>query len=1303
MYSVVSGNDEKAFEVNRENGLITVAKSLTTVAADKFTLKIKAQDRGDKPKSAEVDVEINVFLPDGPPKFVVSPIVVKVTEGLAANRRVAVAKAATSEALKYEIISGNTNGMFTINPSNGVILTTRELDYEEASKYSLTIVAMDTRDRRAQVIVQLEIVNTNDNKPMFPGEIDGQIDRKVSGPFSKGVVVTSLAAIDKDQGDKVTYRLSPPSVYNNFDIDSQGQLIAKGDLKNIPSPYTFQIVATDSGSPAQVSTAKVRMVFVNYRPKQQPVRAMVPEPTPVGSNITRVPKYFPTGVFEIIFPEKSNFSIDNKGVVRLTGKLDFEKQAFHLITVRETQTVGKLTNDVDVEVYVVDLNDNKPFFTMTSFRASINKNARAGSNVYQLSARDLDSGSNGQIGYQLLTPGSPFTINPFTSKIQVGNKLSKLSFNPNVLPFDYGKPSNNGSQKTITVDTSQTPPIFSQASYRFSVSERAHIGYSFGKVEARSASGARLDFSVVGGDPDDYFYARQNGEIVINRFLHNSQPQFTLSVEAKEQIPDPLSSTTEVIVDVLNGNDFYPYFEKLIYTVTLGEDKGIGSVIETVKAYDCDCPSSCQCKRGLLKFKLEPRDYFVIDEDTGQVMISKTLDFEAETVHLLKLYVTDTGVIKYTAVAFMLVTVTNTNDNKPVFSSNAYEFRVTENAKTDKDLAAVVAIDDDGDKVQYSIISGSEFKINSDTGVLQLTKAINDVKKNEFTVTVRAKDKDNNYGPDAVVRFNVDHVNTKRPKFSTCGKAKVQEHRSKGQVVTKVVATDDDKGRYGEVEFSLQPVGGQNFFKINNRTGEITTTASLDREKASSYTVIVKAEDGGHGKLPEERLLTYCFLTVEVEDTNDNSPRFEARPYIATTKINEGVGKEVVTVNAVDADVGTNAKIRYSLKTSSDKFEINQDTGTISTKVNLQSQDVGKVLLTVACSNVPAAQDSQTPEHEKETVVEIFISDKSPPKCKEPKGFIFSVSEAVQTGQDVGTIVATPEAAGSPIIRYSPVKANKYVDERFSISPSTGKITTAAQLDYEALPQDDKTFRLQVRAQQDGTNLFTTCEVTIRLTDVNDDKPTFDLGSYDARVLENAVAGTTVMKILATDRDHGAAGEVQYAIYTTDGSPDPNFQINSASGMITTKKKFDREQQDVYSITVQATDKGTNPGALSEQVTVRILIVDQNDNGPVFEKPKYDVSIAEDTQKGTVVFSKLIATDKDIGDNALITYFISGGDMSGAFVVNTVTSGKTTYGALVVHGKLDFEKKKSYQLIVSASDGMSSASTDVAVTVSTVP
>ena len=207
VYNITSGNSEGAFKINPDTGVLKVKKSLTTVSASRFDLQVEAKDKGNPPRSKVATVQLNVFLPDGPPKFVVKPVVKEVNEGVKANQRVMVVKAATSEALTYEIVSGNQGGLFRIVPSTGEIMVTRDLDYEEARQHQLVIRVMDSRDRSDQVTVVIKVKNINDNPPKFPGESGGVVERKVEDDFQVGDIVARLSAYDDDE-DTITYTLS---------------------------------------------------------------------------------------------------------------------------------------------------------------------------------------------------------------------------------------------------------------------------------------------------------------------------------------------------------------------------------------------------------------------------------------------------------------------------------------------------------------------------------------------------------------------------------------------------------------------------------------------------------------------------------------------------------------------------------------------------------------------------------------------------------------------------------------------------------------------------------------------------------------------------------------------------------------------------------------------------------------------------------------------------------------------------------------------------------------------------------------
>ena len=1132
VYNITSGNDEGAFMVDPDTGAIKVKKSLTTVSASQFSLVVEAKDKGNPAQSSSANVQLNVFLPDGPPKFVVKPVIQEVTEGITANNRVMVVKAATSEALTYEIISGNEDGLFRIVPSTGEIMMTRVLDYEEKKQHQLVVRVMDTRDRSDQVTVILNVKNINDNKPKFPGEDGGLVERKVEDDFQIGDSAARLSAFDEDDGDSISYTLSP-NAQSLFSIDSNGFLIAKKPRKEISSPVKFELTAKDSGNPPHETKVQVRLVFVSYRGGQQPVRAYIREDMEVGSVIATVPRYFPGGTLSIIFPQKSNFTVDNSGKIRMIAPFDFEQTQFYSLTVREQEpapggrtrrAIGGRTNDVDVEINVVDINDNKPKMTMVDFFGRVNTNSRPGTSAYQLKAEDTDGGLSGRVGYQVVSRGVPFGINPLTEVVETVGILQDIGgYNVTVFPFDYGIPRQFGAPVYLDIKTVNFKPQFSESTYKFEVFEKAPPGVVIGTVKATSASGARLGYAISQGDTERKFNIDSTGELKLNSLLdRETQAMYNLKVKATELIPRNYSNEVDVQITVRNANEYYPSFTELVYVKSVNEGVGAGFSVLRVAATDCDC-AGCKCQSGLLKFSLEGTTLFRIDPISGDITVGPNpLDYEKERQHTFTVVVEDFGEKKFKSRSFVRLTVQNTNDEEPQFQQSDYTIGIAEDAVTGKALAAILARDADGSPVSYSITSGNSdgfFKIDSSSGVLSLQQSVKGRTQTQYTLHVRATDTGSAKFDEVRVVVNIEDSNDNRPVFTYCPKeVYVEENKNAGEKVVQVTAVDTkDRGRNKEIEYTLI-YGGDTLFQIDNTTGLITTVKSLDRETKDEHTVIVQAEDGGHGRKEAERLLSYCRIDIRVEDTNDNYPIFLTGQYYGSVWQGSPVGTTVLTISAADRDaIGKNnvdnAKVEYLLVNPDDKFRVDPNTGAIITKTDMKNFR-GEVQLQIRATNTQPMATIALPPDKTETTVDIKVEVLKPPVFTKPV-YTSNVKENVVLDTTILTITANSERNNK--MSYSLVKSDQEGEQKFKVDPNDGVISTASTLDYE----QRKEYRLQFKAEEAITELSTFCDVIIRIDDVNDDSPTFKLAEYNARVPENAAPGFDVITIEADDRDTG--------------------------------------------------------------------------------------------------------------------------------------------------------------------------------------
>ena len=869
-YNITEGNDMDIFAVDSATGLLTLGKTQVASAAQEiFSLTVEAVDENDQSKKDTATVVVNLFPPDGPPHYPAPSLNINIKEGLLAGNKIVSAAAATTEHVVYEILSGNQDGVIEIDKFSGDLVTARELDYEKSPRYTLHVLARDSKDRTADVSVTINVEDINDNTPYFIDSVGGQVEQKVDGHFHEGDEVTQIEAYDLDDESSMQYKLSPEAEAF-FSVDNQGFIHAKRTIEgSIPgkratdplSTLSFNVEAKDNADPPNTVSTPVRLAFASYNSDQSAMTVKVAENAQVGRMITEVPRYIPGGKMSILYPEKSSFALDDEARVTLGKELDFETQTKYALTVREQGMTdrGHLTNDIDLEISAEDVNDNDPKIISTTKHGRVNSNARAGTKALSLQVFDADFGPNGLAGYQLATGDTPFGINPLDETIEVDGGLKKNQYELEIYPFDFGIPQRQSPPINVKLDIGQMPPRFldfHDDGYKFEVPEDAKGGTVIGKVTAVSASGTRIGYSILEGNSDKKFKISENGDMKLNFLLDfETQPkEYTLVVQAIELIPEGFASTVKVAISVLNTNDYYPLFERGFYQATVSEDAPMGTSIVTVRATDCDCSQDCRCKPGQLSFVVIDDSYFTVDADTGVISNARSLDFENSKFHIFRVEVSDTLInkVKYD-VAFVNITVTNANDNQPHFSFPEYRLTIDEEAAIGNGLGAVLAHDVDHHPITYSIIAGtSPFQIDSQTGVISLRDSLPS-QPWEYTLTIRASDSE--AYSDAKAIIYIRDKNNNRPVFEKCENAELIENTPAGQIVTQVLATDKDRGINGEVEYSI--VYGDPSFEIDNTTGVIRSTEIFDREFISDYVVVIKAEDGGHGQSSSNRLLRY--------------------------------------------------------------------------------------------------------------------------------------------------------------------------------------------------------------------------------------------------------------------------------------------------------------------------------------------------------------------------------------------------------------------------------------------------------------
>ncbi|XP_058856059.1 cadherin EGF LAG seven-pass G-type receptor 3-like isoform X1 [Acipenser ruthenus] len=269
-----------------------------------------------------------------------------------------------------------------------------------------------------------------------------------------------------------------------------------------------------------------------------------------------------------------------------------------------------------------------------------------------------------------------------------------------------------------------------------------------------------------------------------------------------------------------------------------------------------------------------------------------------------------------------------------------------------------------------------------------------------------------------------------------------------------------------------------------------------------------------------------------------------------------------------------------------------------------------------------------------------------------------------------------PGEAGRLSYSMAPLMNSRSIDY-FSIHPSHGLITTTKVLDREHM--DLHYFR--VTAVDHGQpRLSTTTMVAITVSDRNDHDPVFEQTEYRETIRENVEEGYPILQLRATDSDAPSNANIRYRFVSEASAPGrAAFEMDPRSGLITTRGLVDREQTEQYSLIVEASDQGREPGPRSASVKVFITVLDENDNVPQFSEKRYVVQVREDVRPHSEIL-RVSATDLDKDNNALLHYNIISGNSRGQFNIDSVT------GEIQVVAPLDFEVEREYALRVRAQD-----------------
>ncbi|XP_024137074.1 neural-cadherin [Oryzias melastigma] len=1020
----------------------------------------------------------------------------------------------------------------------------------------------------------------------------------------------------------------------------------------------------------------------------------VSEDVGVGSVVVSLnPTRFQSAAYELIFPEAESAAVSvgrDSGDITVTRRLDREAEPVLELTVKIQDKQGPDWYLNKVKLKIIDVNDNVPEWSMKPYPylAVVPPDAPMGTFVYQLQARDGDEGRSGEVEYFLSDGGDGcFAVDKKTGQVVTTGLVFQKDREYLLSVVALDGMGSHSVPAMLSVVAGARPPQFTNSSYSISIPENTPEGQPFLVVSAVSFQKLQISYSLL-INPSSLFSIRpETGEISLTRTLdyESDQRRYLLMVRAREEVPDSLSTATEVQVFITDENDCVPEFFQSIYSVD-GVPETVTTATSLLQVLATDCDSGLNAE--LTYYTLSP-DFSISPH--GTIFPARRLDFERPN-HLYEFVVmaVDGGDEPHSGTATVRVRMANVNDEAPEFSQPVYRTFVSEDAGPNTLVATVLAKDPDGDGITYSITAGNEeanFVIDSLKGLIRLRSTpLPKLQGLEYVLNVTATDDNASGGPHplsstARVIVGVDDVNNNKPVFEECTQyreqASVLENQPTGTFVLQVHAVDADEGANGKVKYGLMHRDSATpAFRIYPDTGVIVTARRFDRERQREYSITVTATDWA-----EEPLIGICQLTVQILDQNDNSPKFENLRYEYFLREDTLVGTSFLRVAAHDDDFGSNAAILYSMSQEQPEYlQVNPVTGWVYV-----NQPISQ---TTYITRDIIATDGGNRSTSVELAVTITNVKNQPPQW-EKDSYSVVIPENTPRDTPIVTIKATSQLR-DPRVTYNledGMVPETNMPVRFYLSPNredgSASILVSEPLDYETTAF----FSLQVRAQNvAAVPLAAFTRVYVNITDVNDNVPFFTSSIYEASVTEGAHVGTSVLQVSAHDKDLGLNGEITYSLLNDSSGDHRLFRIDPKYGVIFTEAVFDREARSSYLLEVQSEDgeesarPGKNKQPNTDTAYVRVFISDINDNKPVFAQRLYEVGVDEDADVGLAVVT-VSANDEDEGANTKLRYQITSGNKGGAFDI------EPEVGTIFIAQPLDYEQQKRYKLLVLASDG----------------
>lgn len=1200
---------------NSSSGEILLGGEFDYEQSMSYEFEVLAVDSGSPSLTSSAMVFLNVMnINDNPPVFreqVYNTFVRDNSQPGPTNLFVSASDPDNLEGLVYDIVPGPGSGDFSVSDNGRINL---EIANPMEVSYTLNVSAFDGLFY-GYTIVRISVEGINENSPEFN---DSSYAATVIEAPPEGTVVVQVFATDDDRGTngQVTYDLhqseSCPlcfSINATTGVISTTMQAATAIDRELTPTLTILAIAMDGGS---LSTIAEVIVTVGDKNDNPPVFNI---PEYFGSLVTGAPRDTEVLTVMAFDPDIDNnsritYSIPDRGdqlifvihpasgVITNIFEPDntIENGTLYVFDVSASDNGDPpVTSAATTRVTIEIVDSEQPSFEQEEYSVNVSENARVGTTVLEPRV-NLNTTRACTLGLSLVVIDNEMlfeasdnaVVTASTRLIPMTSHQIFIRRTCLLLDLNFMTTYLNAIVNIFVLEVND-PPVF--------VGVDPSFGFYLGVIRENEIGNVNVTPPIMAIDRDtgrdgevqyrllnnqDKFDIVSNGLLFTIAPLDFEEPEnrvIMVAVEAYDGGESAQSSSITVIVRVTDVNDNPPVFDQESYSVSVAEDATLNSLLYTAQVTDLDVDSTHTYSIS--------GSFFIIGEHSGEVRLALALDRETQATHTVQIVASD-GL--HSTSADLVVTVLDSNDERPIFNDTSYEESLHENYPTGVTFIQVFATDaDEGENAiivyqQLPLAFDDNINVDNVTGEISFLVSPDYEANPQLSFSIQATDIFGELMSVVSVVVRLSDENDNAPLFgSSHYTAHILENMPSGTTVRidlaeRVIATDADSGNNSRISYCLEGEGATNFMISN---GDIISRRSFDRELTTEqvFEIVVVATDMGSPALTSNASVLIC-----VGDENDNSPFFPELVYTRNITESTPVGTRIFNASAIDLDSESTLFYDIAGENSMDFTDTTESMElVISIANNLDHEnELRRQYQLILMATDGFNQGIAT------LIVNVLDSNDNVPQFNQSSYSATTAEDAAANTTLVTVTAMDRDNNNQALIFYSIRLAGNYPE--LCIDMLTGRIFVGTSLDFETRWNYNLTV-VATDADPDSDRIHEdTANVIINVTDINDNPPIFTPHSSSFELPENNESGV-IFCFNSTDVDTVPLnGTRTYRI--SGGNVGGAFHISSM-GKLSVLRPLDREEVEVYHLTITVNDS-----ALTDSTNITVRILDENDNSP---------------------------------------------------------------------------------------------------------